>query len=224
MRIVCISDTHNHDLTKLDLPAGDILLHAGDWTGNGNVIEVSRFNEYCKKIKYKYTYGIYTCGGNHDFLAEENTGLCKSILTNCHLLINESIEIEGIKFYFSPYSPFFYNWAFNLAEDGSQAQSMWAKIPDNTNILITHGPPRTILDTLITTYEHVGCPKLTNRVLDLQELKLHIFGHIHYSYGYEQHGSKHFINASICNEQYNPVNKPYIVDINTLTKHISSVN
>jgi hypothetical protein len=45
----------------------------------------------------------------------------------------------GYKFYGSPYTPAFCEWAFQLNE--TDAIEKWKKIPEDTEILITHGPP-----------------------------------------------------------------------------------
>jgi Icc-related predicted phosphoesterase len=215
MRLVCISDTHGHDLEKLKLPEGDILLHAGDVSDRGTIAEIAMFNSHCAKVKHLYTHGIYTCMGNHDFLAEKAHIMCQELLSNCKMMINKSITIDGLNFYFSPYTPWFFNWAFNFKEqDLEQARNHWARIPDDTNVLITHGPPRTLLD-ITPRGQHVGCGPLLHRTLDLQNLLLHVFGHIHCGYSHEQHRNKHYINASSCNEQYHLCNPAYVVDIDT---------
>ncbi len=221
MRVVCISDTHNCNLEKLKLPEGDILLHSGDFSMNGTIPEVSQFNEQCGKIKNRYTHGIYTCAGNHDFLAETDEALCRSLMPNCNLLIDKSIEIDGVKFYFSPWTPWFFSWAFNFEEQNiEQAQRCWANIPDDTNVLITHGPPRKILDRTPDHYAHmgrnVGCGQLFSRTVKLRNLLLHSFGHIHCSYGHEKFENTLYVNASICTEQYRPTNPAYVVDIDTV--------
>jgi Icc-related predicted phosphoesterase len=227
MKICCISDTHNFNLDFV--PEADVLLHAGDFTQQGTLPEIAKFNEYCKQVKHRFTYGIYATPGNHDFLCQTDTVLCKSILTDCKLLIDEAIEIDKLNFYFSPWQPWFFDWAFNFREqDLDQARACWAAIPDDTNVLITHGPPRKILDRTPDRYDHlgknVGCGPLFSRVNTLQNLLLHVFGHIHYSYGYEKFNEKHFINASICTEQYRPTNPPYVVDIDTVYSQVVRID
>jgi hypothetical protein len=43
VKIVCISDTHG-DHRKLEMPEGDILIHAGDYTNHGKRQHVVDFN------------------------------------------------------------------------------------------------------------------------------------------------------------------------------------
>lgn len=217
MRICAISDTHNYPIDEL--PEADILLVAGDVTNQGTIPEISRFNEYCKNNLHKYTYGIYVTPGNHDWLAQKHPAMCEELLDSCNLLIDESVSIQGLNFYFSPWTPWFFDWAFNFNEnDIQQATEHWARIPDDTHVLITHGPPRSILDRTPDRYDHmgrnVGCGPLLYRTLDLEELRLHVFGHIHHSANsYEKHGNKVYANVSLCNERYQPINKAFLADV-----------
>jgi Icc-related predicted phosphoesterase len=136
------------------------------------------------------------------------------------LLIHESIEIGGFKIFGSPYTPFFHNWAFNIFR-GEGLVEKWSQIPDDTQVLITHGPPMGILDEVISfngkkcewEVEKVGCAALYNRIQELKSLKLHIFGHIHPGAGTKQINGVTYINASTCNEQYKPVNGPMIFSL-----------
>jgi Icc-related predicted phosphoesterase len=62
--------------------------------------------------------------------------------------------------------------------------------------------------------ERVGCNDLLARVKQLPNLKLHVFGHIHESYGVEElEGGPMFVNASSCTLSYNPTSKPIVVEI-----------
>ena len=178
MKLVALSDTHGLDFTN-SLPKGDMLIHCGDWTNNGTIPEIIRFNTYCSKIIDNFPLGIWITPGNHDWLAQTDPNLCESLLTNCNLMINESAVISGVNFYFSPITPEFCGWAFMREED--EIAHEWNKIPDNTNVLITHGPPFRILD--MTEYgDRAGCRELASKVSELPDLKLHLFGHIHKSY------------------------------------------
>lgn len=207
MRFVCISDTHNK-LNRLVIPDGDVLIHAGDATGRGTVQELSRFNKEIGELPHPIKIFV---PGNHDLGCEETPQIAKLISSNfTHYLVDESVEIDGVKIYGSPYQPEFCNWAFNLPR-GEPLKRKWAQIPDDTNVLITHGPPYGILDQT-PTGEKVGCHDLMNRIQELKELKMHHFGHIHHSYGIEQKGGVTFINTSICTEEYLPTNQPIVFD------------
>jgi Icc-related predicted phosphoesterase len=127
-----------------------------------------------------------------------------------YYLLDEELELEGLKFYGSPYQPEFCNWAFNLPR-GPQLARKWAKIPDDTDVLITHGPPGGILDR-VAGGELVGCNDLRKRVKEINP-KLHVFGHIHEAYGWHWEDKTIFVNAANCDLGYNPINKPVVVEI-----------
>jgi len=140
------------------------------------------------------------------------------MIDNATYLQDEEVVIDGIKFYGSPWQPEFMNWAFNLPR-GEKLAEVWSHIPDDTDVLITHCPPYGKLDLVINEYsdengEMVGCKDLAERIMSLKKLKLHVFGHIHCSHGecFDQN-SVHYVNASICTEEYLADNRPIIVDI-----------
>jgi len=213
--ITVISDTHTqHKL--LDLPGGDTLIFAGDLMNNGHsVYEVHDFLRWFMSQDYD---NLIFIAGNHEKRFEDNPEDTAEILKeyedlvtylqdNSCIISNE--EGESFNIYGSPWQPEFYNWAFNLPKDGAELTAKWEAIPDNTDILVTHGPPYGILDTSGHPYNEtgLGCAILRKRV-DLIKPKIHIFGHIHGSYGHEKINGTHFINASVLNEQYKQTNKP----------------
>jgi len=219
-KIVCISDTHCQ-LSKVAIPDGDILVHSGDLTYRGTVKETSK--ELFELSKHRARFkAIVLTEGNHDWLGARDPHtmdqMCKD--NGVILLRDSGVEIEGIRFYGSPWQPEFCNWSFNLPR-GQALKEKWALIPEDTQVLLTHSPPMSILDcvekfdkkTGTMGVDHVGCVDLYNRVTALKQLKLHIFGHLHYSYGQIQKGSVTYVNASVCTEQYAPLNKPIIFEI-----------
>lgn len=123
------------------------------------------------------------------------------------------MELEGLKFWGSPWTPVFFNWAFNL-ERGDALAERWARIPEDTDVLITHGPPAGIRDKIDspTGIIRPGCEALAERVASLT-LKLHIFGHIHEDHGREQIGDCLYVNASTCNGRFKPLNPPIVIDL-----------
>jgi Icc-related predicted phosphoesterase len=206
MRIVCISDTHhleNH--MKEKIPEGDVLVHSGDFTNVGSKEDVVAFNNWIGKLPHKYKIVI---AGNHDWLLY-NKKNARKFLTNCIYLEDEETIIDGKIFYGSPWTPIFFCWAFMGTE--RELKEKWDNIPDHTDVLITHGPPYGILDRNIEGY-YTGSKALIEKVLELKP-KLHIFGHIHESYGVKRNDFTCFVNASTCNRSYVPVNKPIVVDI-----------
>lgn len=213
-KITVISDTHNKH-NQVELPGGDILIHAGDFTSRGYKTEVDNFCKWFDEQSLKYTTCVFIAG-NHDFLFEDSPSAALEIVNsykNIDYLQDDLLLFDNngdydkmIKIYGSPWQPAFYNWAFNLPRNGTEMEYVWNNIPTNTDILITHGPPNGILDN---TYDgHVGCSLLLNRINTIKP-KIHIFGHIHSGYGYLFKDGTHFINASCLNEQYQYTNKPH---------------
>jgi len=208
MKLVLISDTHGKH-NQLNLPKGEMLIHAGDVSSRGTKEQVLEFIEWFSSQDYKYKIFI---AGNHDFFLEkENKENIDSIIpSNINYLNDSGIEIEGIKIWGSPVQPWFYDWAFNR-ERGEEINKHWELIPEDTDILITHGPPFGILDETLRG-ERVGCVDLLNKV-NLVKPKLHVFGHIHEDYGVEEKGETTYVNASVVNLHYEMQNKAVEIEI-----------
>lgn len=216
MKLICISDVHNK-ISDVVLPPGDLLIIAGDLTMKGTTKEYIKFNNDLEKIKSLYKYGVMVINGNHDFLGQKDFNFSKLLLTNVNYYLQDSeVTIEGVKFWGSPWQPFFYNWAFNLHR-GKAIAEKWTLIPEDTNVLITHGPPKNILDIVEGNWgitEHVGCEDLLHRIMQLSKLKAHIFGHLHLNGGKViKSNNTIFANASICDESYSPTNSPIVIEI-----------
>lgn len=211
MRFVVISDTHSlHE--SIDLPAGDILVHAGDFSLGGEPLEVQQFFAWFARQPHSHKVVI---AGNHDLLFESTPLHARAMVPgNVRYLEDSGCEIEGLRIWGSPWQPFFMNWAFNLATE-SERQAKWDLIPRDTDVLLTHGPPFRILDECYDG-RHVGCAALAGTVREL-EPALHLFGHIHESYGRTHDPTGRtgtiFVNACICDHLYRPVNPPVVVDI-----------
>jgi len=209
-KIVCLSDTHNcHE--QISVPDGDILIHAGDATIQGTIDEVISFNEWFANLPHPHKIFV---AGNHDWLFETNNRYARSLLDpSIHYLQDSSVEIEELKIYGSPWQPRFFDWAFNLMR-GAELAEKWKLIPVDTDVLITHGPPFGILDAVPRQYfiENTGCEELIKRVETIKP-KLHIFGHIHCGYGTAEKFDVKFVNASNCDESYEPTNVPIVIDL-----------
>jgi hypothetical protein len=133
---------------------------------------------------------------------------------------SENIEIANI--YGSPWQPEFHNWAFNLPKNGLELEQKWNDIPDNTDILITHGPAFGYLDTIMGQYDNLGCELLTKRIKTIKP-KIHVCGHIHSGYGYVFDGDTHFINASVLDERYQYTQKPLTVEWDPVTNKLEFI-
>ena len=206
MEITFISDTHGmHE--QLNLPKGDLLIHTGDISGRGKAYEVVRFLDWFSQ--QDYTHKVFIAG-NHDFYFEKTAKetVAKLIPPTVTYLEDSGVTIEGIKIWGSPITPHFGRWAF-IRKRGKIINKHWQLIPDDTDILLTHGPPHGILDR-IYNYDQVGCEMLAKRIQEIQP-KYAIFGHIHEAYGQIQQNNTHFINASVVNLQYQLVNPPVVI-------------
>lgn len=207
MRIAFISDSHGLH-KNLELPDGDMIVFAGDMSGRGTLDEIQPFLNWFSELNYEYK--IIT-SGNHDFLFEKEPVLAKSIIPENIIYLEDSgIEISGLKIWGSPITPWFHNWAFNK-QRGSEIKKHWDRIPDDIDILITHGPPYGILDKTVSG-KNVGCIDLLNRVNELKP-KIHVFGHIHEDYGVVKQNETTFINASVLNYKYEISNDPILIDV-----------
>lgn len=208
MDIVFISDTHcKHN--KVSIPDGDILIHCGDFTSRGHIHEIAAFDNWLGKQPHKHKI---ICAGNHDMGFETHYSLARSLITNAKYVQDEVVEVEGLSIYCSPYSPTFCNWAF-MRNRGSDILERWKLIPEGLDILVTHGPPFSIQDTIFPNSENLGCVDLYHEVTLRIKPKIHAFGHIHGGYGQTQIDNTLFINASVCDEAYVPINKPIKVQV-----------
>lgn len=210
MKLVCLSDTHSLHRRLVDIPEGDVLIHAGDSLGQGTLDNLENLNDWLGELPHRHKIVI---AGNHDWAFQEIPELARATLTNALYLEDSGVEIEGVRFWGSPWTPAFLDWAFML-ERGQPLHEKWKQIPDNTDVLITHGPPKGIGDEVDMGFgvENVGCLDLLARVEKLS-LKAHIFGHIHEGYGVEKKGVTQMVNASTCTVRYEPTNPPVVLEL-----------
>lgn len=209
MRLVALSDTHGLHL-KIKVPAGDVLVFAGDMMNTGyHVYELNDFVDWFLSQPHKHKTLI---GGNHDRLLEKQPELAAKF-EGCHYLLDSGCEIDGLKFWGSPYTPEFCNWAFNVPR--GQLYRHWDLIPRDTHVLVTHGPPYGILDGPYRVLKgrdfenvYLGCHELKGRV-QVVNPRAHIFGHIHGTYG----RIPPYYNVSVVNDQYRLVNPCTVIDL-----------
>ena len=203
MKIVAISDTHGKH-RHLNLPTGDMIIHAGDVSSRGLKTEVTDFLEWFGELDFQYKIFI---AGNHDFYFEKETAKeIEQIIPSDVIYLNDSgITIEGIKIWGSPVQPWFFDWAFNRKR-GTEIAEHWKLIPEGTDILVTHGPAFGVLDKTVRG-EEVGCEELLDFIKKVKP-KIHIAGHIHEAYGGVEKFGTYFINASVLDVNYRLVNLP----------------
>lgn len=224
MKIVAISDTHgsHHDVK---LPHGDVLIHAGDFCSAGGMADAVGFLNWFNSQPHPTKIFI---AGNHDIIFERDPGLMKSVLKGYPELIyleDTNVVIDGIKFHGSPVTPRFFNWAFNR-DRGEEIKRHWDMIPDDIDVLITHGPPYKFCDEAYRhdyrLTERVGCKDLLEATLRVAP-KLHVFGHIHYSGGRFYTAPKTtYANVSLMDESYGIAQRPQVFELEDGIVSISS--
>jgi Icc-related predicted phosphoesterase len=211
-RLVLISDTH---CRHPEIPNGDILFHSGDLTISGNraetEAEVRWLGEVAKEFKW-----VILIGGNHDFFFQHaGARTTRQFIQqfgaeNIIYLCDESVTVENLNIYGSPWQPWFMGWAWN-AQRGADIRKYWDRIPTGLDVLLSHGPPHGILDWV--GQRRVGCEELgiaINRV----KPRLHSFGHIHSAGGQtRKFGDTQCYNASVVDETYALAYNPHVVEI-----------
>lgn len=239
MKIACVSDVHGK--TNFKWPKADTLILAGDILPNFSYVKRSDCfmqamwleETFCPVIQGMLDKGLYDhvvmIPGNHDRLFQIDNQKARDILESIrgsfHLLIDEDTIVDGKVFYGSPWTPWFGGnfWAYNLPDPNDnwyrsrgRSRICWDNIPDDVEVLITHGPPQGILDE-VARGQAVGCRWLKERIDKLEKLKLHVFGHIHESRGMRILDGltkpRIFVNAAICTLDYKPVNPVQVVEI-----------
>src|SRR6478736_129804 len=142
MRVVCIADTHGC-YQKLRLPSGDGLIHAGDMTAQSNFEEVRDFITWFGAQEHAHRILV---AGNHDPLHETDADIAAALTpSGVTYLQDRGCSIGGLKFWGSPVQPEFMNWAFNRRR-GREISAHWSMIPEDTDVVVTHGPAYGILD------------------------------------------------------------------------------
>lgn len=205
MRLVCLSDTHNrHD--DLDVPDGDVLLHAGDFTGRGTAAEVEAFGIFLAQLPHRHKVVV---AGNHDFLFQQEPERARALLGDVTYLQDSGTEVAGLSVWGSPWQPWFHDWAFNLPR-GSALAEKWALVPGGFDVLVTHGPPLGILDRTARG-ERVGCEELLRARARIRP-RLHLFGHIHEAYGVQEEAGILSVNACNCDLGYRAVHPVVVID------------
>lgn len=183
MNVLHLSDTHGcHNQFPKEVFEGiDMVIHSGDCSNSPylphSILEITNFLNWYEMIPVAYKIFV---AGNHD------TAIARRAIPPSDIeargimyLENESVEIEGIKIWGSPITPTFGDWSFMKARD--KTHEVWKEIPDDTDILVVHGPPKNIRDLTLNRsnqLERCGDLALFNRVKAIQP-KIMMFGHIH---------------------------------------------
>lgn len=215
MIIDCISDLHGE---YPELRGGDLLILAGDYTGSGAYVQWDDFFSWLEQQSYRKKVLI---AGNHDnylmnalpwtrYLDDADDLFPRK--HDFEYLCDSGTEFGGLKIWGSPWTKTFKGMnphcMYFTCDTDDELEEYWNLIPDDTDILITHSPPHKTYDEVIRKKEHVGSPSLRRHVMSRIKPKLHVFGHIHEWGGCTIDSNVTlFVNASIMNEVYDPVNK-----------------
>jgi Icc-related predicted phosphoesterase len=204
MRLALISDTHGIYFPKVEeAPEADVFIHAGDMSLRGRFDEVLKSLNWIAELPYEHKIVI---GGNHDRFFEIQPDFTYDLMVERGIiyLCNNDVTLDSIKFWGSPYTPEFMNWAFMLPRGGEALKHTWNRIPLDTDVLITHGPAFEHLDQVSLIDKHLGCYDLKLAVEKVRPA-IHVFGHIHGGHGYEYADGISYLNVAALNEDYKPL-------------------
>lgn len=204
MKLVALSDTHLYHPN--DMPEGDVLIHSGDALSRGDWFELVKFTNWWNDLPYQYKIFV---PGNHDGIFQEDPIRAIPELKSTYVLIDKPVEIMGYKFYGTPWTPTFYDWWYMASE--TRLDEIYGQIPEGLDVLITHGPPKWILDQNLRN-DHCGSEALARHVQRAKP-EHHIFGHIHQSHGEKAFNGTLFHNVAVLDDWYAPVYKPTIIDL-----------
>ncbi len=220
VRFVCIADTHTLHRQLDPMPAGDVLLVAGDFCGLGKEREVEDFNSWLALLPYAVKIVV---AGNHDMIFQTRPSDARRLLTHAKYLQDDETSIrpsllgrpytEGwsLGIYGSPWQPKFYDWAFNLPRGGEALRDRWRQIPTGIDVLVTHGPPQDVMDQDLRG-GRAGCEVLRDELVRIRP-RLHVFGHLHSTHGVVERDGTIYVNASIADDRYEVHREPIVIDL-----------
>jgi Icc-related predicted phosphoesterase len=203
VRVIVFGDTHEHH-RDVSVPDGNLLIHVGDITRNSfSPRAIQDFDAWLRHLPHQYKIVI---PGNHDYgLADP---AWQKLITSAILLINNGVELMGLKIWGTPITPV--DHGHFGGETAADRERQFRRIPDETNIIISHGPPHGILDCEPGGAIPQGCRELLRAVKRINPL-LNAFGHIHGASGVVQSGKTLFVNAAVAGRNGYPVRKPRLI-------------
>lgn len=206
IRIAASSDLHGYLPTVSEC---DLLLLGGDLCPDGNEREQARwldttFRRWLREVPAKEVVGV---AGNHDWVFQTRPELVPML--RWHYLLDSGVTLFNLRIWGSPWQPTFFDWAFNLEEP--DLQKKWALIPDDSDILVLHGPPHGHGDRTVRG-NHTGSPSLTRRLEQVQP-RLAICGHIHEARGEYHVGGTLVVNVSQVDLRYQPVEEVWVWNV-----------
>ncbi|KAG9098101.1 hypothetical protein FS749_004685 [Ceratobasidium sp. UAMH 11750] len=179
IRLVCVSDTHNRLLPPSYVLLGDIFIHAGDLTKSGTATELMRTLDWIRSLPHAHKIVI---AGNHDTALAQPEELNRLDFTGITYLCDKAVGLiirdRKLRVYGSPWTPRSGNFAFQYPKESGAKR--WKSLPEETGVLVTHGPPHAHCDR-----DGLGCEYLLQRLWEIRP-KIMICGHIHAGRGVEQ--------------------------------------
>ena len=175
--IACISDTHN---TQPPIPDADLFIHAGDLTQSGSATEIQEALTWIQSLSHiRHKIVI---AGNHDIALNSDDRSHSNFqwggityLQDGRTRINFS-NGRYLSVFGSPWTPTPGPWVFQYPRN----EDVWTrKVPEDTDVLVTHMPPRFHLD--VAGFGDDNLLKELRRVRP----KVHVFGHVHGGWGRE---------------------------------------
>lgn len=202
MKVVAISDSHCGHY-ELKMPAGDMLIHAGDFTGMGTRSEILSFCEWLANQPYEHKIVV---AGNHELDMELHPHEYIQMFHDAGAvyLMDQTVKISGFTIHGSPWCNPYGEWAF--MRDQSHQKAAYELIPKEVDILVTHNPPYGILDKNGRGLS-CGSSALLDAIL-ARDIKHHVFGHIHASSGKDKMGTMNFYNVAVMDENYDIAKLP----------------
>lgn len=218
LKIVCMSDTHSLH-RRFEVPDGDVFIHAGDITREGEIDTLYDFSIWLAGLPHKWKVVI---GGNHDFCLDIShpkydpraRRMLEDRRPNIRYLEDSACEIEGLKFFGTPWVPNLANWAFY-----DRGRNRFEHAPTDIDVLVSHGPPYDRRDREAKLGLHVGSIHLQRYVERCPRLRLHVCGHVHEGYGMTPPAGSAdartliTVNAASLDRQYQPVNAPIVMEM-----------
>jgi Icc-related predicted phosphoesterase len=203
MKVIALSDMHGH---LPEPPKADLVLIAGDICAHGNAKRQltwldTRFRYWLGQVK-GHVIGV---AGNHDWPFYKRAEDVRKLNLPWTYLQDSGTEFEGLKIWGTPWQLEFFDWAFNLKEH--ELAEKYAMIPDDTDIIVAHGPPHGFGDYVVRDHENVGSPSFLAKIHEVKP-KLVVYGHIHCGRGEWDYNGTTLANVSVVNEAYKMVYDP----------------
>ncbi|MBJ7331702.1 MAG: metallophosphoesterase [Solirubrobacteraceae bacterium] len=212
MRLAAIADLHGN---LPDIPPCDVLLIGGDLCpAADHDVEVQAdwldgpFRAWLERLPAEEIVAI---AGNHDFVFERAPGLLPADLPWVYLQDHDETLGCGLKVWGSPWTPWFFDWAFNAPREDGEAflAARYASVPDDVDVLLLHGPPRGYGDRTVRGMEVGSTAELA--LIDRVRPRACVFGHIHEGRGAWMRDETQLVNASAVTVEYELRDTPVVL-------------